>query len=116
MTFKLKDVAKNKQGTQLGKAGYMYFFTLDEVEKVVMRVGKAIGGDAFEVTMYKEKSTFDLKSGVLTVTVDKTTGKMTAAALTLTEQIAGVCMTGMTGPVRVSADIVGSATVNFKVS
>lgn len=117
MTFKLKDSTKNNQTAKLGKGGFMYYFTLDEVEKVVMQIGHAIGGDYFDVQVYKDQSTFDLKNGVFTVTVDKTTGKMTAAKLSLVQNIVGKCNAPINGKkINATAKIEGKATVDFKVS
>lgn len=116
MTFKLGTVSG---GTNLkhGNGGYMYFLTMDEIASVVNQIGKQIGGDAFSIDMYKDKSTIDLQGGTLTVTVDKTTGKMSKAVLTFKEVIEGKCKAKVGPlPANITADLVGEGTVTFTLS
>lgn len=114
MTFTLGTVSG---GTNLkhGNGGYMYFLTMDEVEKTVLDIGNLLSGGNFDITMYKDKSTIELQGGKLVVTVDKTTGKMSKATLTFKEVIEGKCKAAISGPIAVNAtaDLVGEGTVTF---
>lgn len=116
MTFTL---GTKKGGTDLkhGQAGYMYFLTMDEIATVVNQIGKQIGGDAFNIDMYKDKSSISLQGGKLVVTVDKTTGKMSTAVLSFTEVIDGKCRAKVGPlPANITADLVGQGTVTFTLS
>ncbi len=116
MTFTLGTV---KGGTNLkhGNGGYMYFLTMDEVEKTVLDIGNLLSGGNFDITMYKDKSTIELQGGKLVVTVDKNTGKMSKATLTFKEVIEGKCKAAISGPIAVNAtaDLVGEGTVSFEL-
>lgn len=115
MTFKLNTVS-GSTNLKHGNGGYMYFLTMDEVAGVVNDIGKAIGGSAFSIEMYKDKSSIDLQSGTLTVTVDKTTGKMSKAVLAFTEVIEGKCKAKVGPlPASITADLVGQGTVSFEL-
>lgn len=112
LTFNLKT---KTGGAELkhGNGGYMYFLTMDEVGAVVTDIGKAIGGDGFKIEINAKKSSLTL-DGNLVVTINKTTGKISTAVLSLTEAINGSCKA--LGAIPVKADLIGKATVTFTAS
>lgn len=113
MTFKLGTV-NGSTNLKHGNGGYMYFLTMDEIATVVNQIGKQIGGDSFSIEMYKDQSSISLQGGTLTVTVDKTTGKMSKAVLTFKEVIDGKCKAKVGPlPANITADLVGEGTVTF---
>lgn len=116
MTFELGTV-KGSTNLKHGNGGYMYFLTMDEVEKTVLDIGNILSGGNFEIEMFKDKSTIELQGGKLVVTVDKNTGKMSKATLTFKEVIEGKCKAAITGPfaVNATADLIGEGTVTFTV-
>lgn len=113
MTFKLGTV-NGSTNLKHGNGGYMYFLTMDEIATVVNQIGKQIGGNSFSIEMYKDQSSISLQGGTLTVTVDKTTGKMSKAFLTFKEVIDGKCKAKVGPlPANITADLVGEGTVTF---
>lgn len=113
MTFKLGTV-NGSTNLKHGNGGYMYFLTMDEIATVVNQIGKQIGGNSFSIEMYKDQSSISLQGGTLTVTVDKTTGKMSKAVITFKEVIDGKCKAKVGPlPANITADLVGEGTVTF---
>lgn len=119
MEFKLKNTSGD-MNSKHGKGGYMYFLTIDEVAGVVKEIGDMLSGGNLTIEVYKNKSTFELQNGVLSVTVAKDTGKITGATLSFKEVIVGKCKAPLGGggkfAIDATANITGGGTVTFKVA
>ena len=115
MTFGLGTVNGSTK-LKYGNGGYMYFLTIDEVEQALVDIDNLLSGGNFGIEMFKDKSTIELQSGKLVVTVDKTTGEMSKAILDFTEVITGKCQFNVSpSPIPSTADleIVGGVLFNL---
>lgn len=117
LKFKLKE-ATCDQNTKVGAFGYMHFITMDEVEVLVKQMCGELTGSSDGVKVYKDQTNLILRDGVLTVTINKSTGKITSATLSYIEVINGKIKAPIVGSLAIDADaeVEGACTVNYKIS
>lgn len=115
LKFKLKE-ATCDQNTKVGAFGYMHFITMDEVEVLVKQMCGELTGSSDGVKVYKDQTKLILRDGVLTVTINKNTGKITSAALSYIEVINGKIKAPIVGSLAIDADaeVEGTCAVNYK--
>ncbi len=115
LKFKLKE-ATCDQNTKVGAFGYMHFITMDEVEVLVKQMCGELTGSSDGVKVYKDQTKLLLRDGVLTVNINKNTGKMTSATLSYIEVINGKIKAPIVGSLAIdaAADVEGSCSVNYK--
>lgn len=107
LTIKLKNVTAGPSD-QHGFRSYPYFITASEAAALVNSI--AVNALNLDITFIQEGSSFALSNGILTATVDKSTGKMTALNFTFDEEVNGKAKYG----IQVDAMIKGSGVVDFK--
>lgn len=114
LKFKLKE-ATCDQNTKVGAFGYMHFITMDEVEVLVKQMCGELTGSSDGVKVYKDQTKLLLRDGVLTVNINKSTGKMTSATLSYIEVINGKIKAPIVGSLAIdaAADVEGACTVNY---
>lgn len=114
LKFKLKE-ATCDQNTKVGAFGYMHFITMDEVEVLVKQMCGELTGSSDGVKVYKDQTKLILRDGVLTVNINKDTGKITSAALSYIEVINGKIKAPIVGSLAIdaAADVEGSCSVNY---
>lgn len=117
--FALTDVALESEAATVvanGHGGYMYLLDYNTVSQTINTIGKTLGGDAFTLEI-KELKTINLLGGVLTATISKTTGKLSAATITFSEKlsakIVAASLPGPLGKMPVVANVTGNGTVNY---
>lgn len=117
LKFKLKE-ATCDQNTKVGDFGYMHFITMDEVEVLVKQMCGELTGSSDGVKVYKDQTKLLLCDGVLTVNINKSTGKITSATLSYIEVINGKIKAPIVGSLAIdaAADVEGACTVNYKLS
>ncbi|MFR8010240.1 MAG: hypothetical protein ACLU8W_00560 [Clostridia bacterium] len=92
-------------GTKYGDYGYPYFITYEDADELVQRCGKAAAGISISISEGSAK--LNLYDGVVTATIDKASGKMTALSCSLGERVMGKAM-GF-----VNAEIWGTGVITF---
>lgn len=114
LKFKLKE-ATCDQNTKVGAFGYMHFITMDEVEFLVKQMCGELTGSSDGVKVYKDQTKLILRDGVLTVNINKSTGKITFATLSYIEVINGKIKAPIVGSLAIdaAADVEGACTVNY---
>ena len=114
LKFKLKE-ATCDQNTKVGAFGYMHFITMDEVEVLVKQMCGELTGSSDGVKVYKDQTKLLLRDGVLTVNINKSTGKITFATLSYIEVINGKIKAPIVGSLAIdaAADVEGACTVNY---
>lgn len=104
---------KNKSGTddniKLGAGGYMYFADMEDLKTAVIAVGGVLGVPG-ELSV--KTATMNLSNGKLEVTVNKSTGKISKATLSLKEDITATASYIVKIPVTLGATI----TTNYTAS
>lgn len=109
MTINLKNHTDVKEsGTKYGDLSYPYFITYADANELVSRCGKAAGLSGIELV--EDSATCDLSNGIITATVDKTSGKMTALSVSLDETVKGKAKVAI---LKVTAEIWGSGVITF---
>lgn len=83
ITISLKTKTGTDGAIKSGAGGYLYFAELAEISSTVGDVGKVLGVSGITV----ETAKITLSNGKLTVTADKTSGKISKATLTFTESV-----------------------------
>lgn len=111
--FTLNPVNGN-EGTAVGDGGYMYLLDFETVKTTVASIGASID-ESFSISVKQLKSLV-VENGKLTVTINKTTGAMSAASITFSEKISASVVTSATGKLAVTANIVGGGTVKYTVA
>lgn len=102
-------------GVVNGFGGYMYLLDFNTVNQTVMDIGKKLGGDAFNLEI-KELKSMELVDGEFNVTINKTTGAMSAASISFNELIKASIITSLLGPIALPANVQGGGTVNYTVA
>ena len=97
-TISLKNKSGKDSSIKHGAGGYLYFAELSEIEKAVYDIGVVLGVKGI---------------GKLTVTSDKTSGKISKATLTLTEDVDATASYLFLKP---AAKLSVNFTVNYTVS
>lgn len=92
-------------GTKYGDYGYPYFITYDDASELIKRCAKEAAGISINITESSAK--LNLYDGIITATVDKTSGKMTALKLELGERVIGKAM------ITIPAEVWGTGVITF---
>lgn len=109
MTIKLNNHTDVKgSGAKYGDLSYPYFITYADANELVSRCGNAAGLSGIELV--EDSATCDLSNGVITATVDKASGKMTALSVSLDETVKGKAKVAI---LKVTAEIWGSGVITF---
>ncbi len=108
-TISLKNKSGKDSSIKHGAGGYLYFAELSEIEKAVYDIGVVLGVKGIKVST----ANLTLSNGKLTVTSDKTSGKISKATLTLTEDVDATASYLFLKP---AAKLSVNFTVNYTVS
>lgn len=92
-------------GTKYGDYGYPYFITYEDADELVQRCGKAAAN--LSISISEGSAKLNLYDGIVTATIDKASGKMTALSCSLGERVMGKAM-GF-----VNAEIWGTGVITF---
>lgn len=112
--FTLKEVNAGADAAN-GLGGYMYLLDYNTVNETVGSIGRSLGGENF-VLEVKELQSITMRGGKFTVTINKTTGAMSAATLSFEEEITAKVKTSALPGVSATANVVGGGTVNYTVA
>lgn len=111
--FTLNALETGKE-VKVGDGGYMYLLDYATIEKTVLDVGHGI--DPNFTLEIKNLKSLTIDGGKLSVTINKTTGNISAASITFNEKISATVVTSATGSFPVPANIVGGGTVKYTVA
>lgn len=109
LTISLRKHSGADDKINLGDGGYMYFADLADIKNAVIAVGGVLGVPG---KLSVKTATITLSNGQLSVTVNKSTGKISKATLSLKEDISATASYIVKIPVTLGANIMTIYTVS----
>lgn len=109
LTLSLKPQSGTDNALKQGAGGYFFFAELDEISSTVNAVGEVLGVSGITV----KTASIALSNGKLTVTVNPSSGKISKATLTFTENVDATAKYLLLSP---AAKLSVNFTVNYTAS
>lgn len=111
ITFNLNSVSGNSS-LKAGDGGYMYVLDYATITSLIDTIGHKLGGDGFNLTVNESSAKLALSNGQLIVTMNKTTGALSAVQLSFVQDVEAKVKYGISVPAKLQ----GQGTVSYTVA